>query len=314
MTPAAAQTNAKPRRPEGPFAAKMNFAERLPTLQLTLERAAELCTASLQELAPDLPLVTLKGIENGIAEDVVAGAGSAIVAGLLHASKWDAHLIVTLRQDAILALVELLLGGDGSEPADLGTRPLSKIETRLARSFFVRLARALEEAFAPVRQTPFSAETGEEELDLEAVGSVNAPMAVAKYHIEFCGRGGEIQVAIPMSAIGEMRTVLAVVPKKEKARPVDTSWMQRIEQEITRSRVVLNAILDERPMMLGEIVNLRVGQVLPLAATPESRVRVECNGERLMWCQLGKSNDAYTLRVDQYVDQEREFMDDILAG
>ena len=33
-----------------------------------------------------------------------------------------------------------------------------------------------------------------------------------------------------------------------------------------------------------------------------------------MWCQLGKSNGVYTLRVDSFVDREQEFMDDISGG
>jgi hypothetical protein len=36
-------------------------------------------------------------------------------------------------------------------------------------------------------------------------------------------------------------------------------------------------------------------------------VRVECNGERIIWCDLGKSNGVYTLRVDAFVDQPPTF-------
>jgi flagellar motor switch protein FliM len=43
-------------------------------------------------------------------------------------------------------------------------------------------------------------------------------------------------------------------------------------------------------------------------------MRVECNGERMLWCHLGKANGVYTLRVDGFVDREQEFMEDILAG
>jgi flagellar motor switch protein FliM len=57
-----------------------------------------------------------------------------------------------------------------------------------------------------------------------------------------------------------------------------------------------------------------VGQVLELNATARSRVRVECDGERLIWCHLGKSEGHYTLRVEDIVDQEQEFMKDILSG
>jgi flagellar motor switch protein FliM len=43
-------------------------------------------------------------------------------------------------------------------------------------------------------------------------------------------------------------------------------------------------------------------------------MRLECNGERLMWCHLGKAQGKYTLRVEGPIDREQEFMDDILAS
>jgi flagellar motor switch protein FliM len=73
-------------------------------------------------------------------------------------------------------------------------------------------------------------------------------------------------------------------------------------------------VLDEQLIPLEDIANLRVGQTLQLRASAQSRVRVECNGEPLLWCQLGKSNGAYTLRVDGPIDRDEEFMNDILAG
>ena len=73
-------------------------------------------------------------------------------------------------------------------------------------------------------------------------------------------------------------------------------------------------MLDERLAPLQEIADLKVGQILQLNATAASRVRVECNGEPLLWCQLGKSNGAYTLRVEEPIDRDQEFANDILAG
>ena len=56
---------------------------------------------------------------------------------------------------------------------------------------------------------------------------------------------------------------------------------------------------------LGELAHLSIGDIMELNATPQSRVAVECNGDRLMWCHLGKQNAYYTLRVDAFVDRER---------
>ena len=64
----------------------------------------------------------------------------------------------------------------------------------------------------------------------------------------------------------------------------------------------------------ARLPDFTVGQVVELNATSHGRVRLECNGERLMWCHLGKSQGKYTLRVDELVDREQEFMNEILSG
>jgi flagellar motor switch protein FliM len=110
-----------------------------------------------------------------------------------------------------------------------------------------------------------------------------------------------------------LRKPLSQAAPKAAPQP-DPGWAQHIRKEVTRTHVTLTAILDERPGLLAEVFDLKVGQIIELEATPQSRVRVESNGERLMWCDFGKSNGVYTLRVDSFVDREQEFMDDILVA
>ena len=124
---------------------------------------------------------------------------------------------------------------------------------------------------------------------------------------------GRSSIAVPQSAIGAMRQAFSRTSSKDASLP-DLRWSEQIEREITRASVTLTAVLDERPMRLGEISHFRVGQVVELKATPRTRVHLECDGERMVLCQFGKSNGVYTLRVDDFVDREQEFMNDILSG
>jgi hypothetical protein len=120
-------------------------------------------------------------------------------------------------------------------------------------------------------------------------------------------------IAVPQPAIASMRRAFSRTSVKDASRP-DLRWSQQIEREITSASVTLNAVLDERPMRLGEISHFQVGQLLELKATARTLVHLECDGERMVVCQFGKSNDVYTLRVDGFVDRQQEFMNDILSG
>ena len=213
----------------------------------------------------------------------------------------------------MFAIVEMMLGGDGSQPAYAGKRPFSKIETRIAAAFFERFAKALSASVAPVAATQFALEVAANTIDFDPIGGRNTAVFAVKLNLDVLGRGGEILIAVPQSAIAAMRQAFSRTSSKDASLP-DPRWSQQIEREITRASVTLNAVLDERTMRLGEISQFRVGQVLELKATPRTRVHLECDGERMVLCQFGKSNGVYTLRVDDFVDREQEFMNDILSG
>ena len=118
-------------------------------------------------------------------------------------------------------------------------------------------------------------------------------------------------VIIPQSALTPMRQTLSrVITGDSSSR--DPAWMKQIRSEVHRTEVTLRAVLEERSYPLGEIADFTVGQVLMLQATPRSRVKLEGSDQPLFWCHLGQADGTYVLRVDEVVDQEKEFIDDIL--
>jgi flagellar motor switch protein FliM len=72
-------------------------------------------------------------------------------------------------------------------------------------------------------------------------------------------------------------------------------------------------VLEERHVTLGEVTELKVGQVLKLQATPKSRVKLESQDQPLFWCQLGQSEGTYKLRIEDVFDHEQEFYNDVLS-
>jgi flagellar motor switch protein FliM len=297
---------------QGLFGAAQGGLERLPLLRQALERTGPACAEDVRSLAAAPLRLALQGIDTGTGGDVlVPGRGDRAMA-VLGASGWDAQLFASADRGAVFAIVEAMLGGDGSQPAHAAERVLSKVEADVAGLFFASIARALVVSFASIAPSPFSVEATADKIDFDTIERQHA-VVVARYRLDALERGGEVLIAIPQSALSALRKPLSQAAPKAAPQP-DPGWAQHIRKEVTRTHVTLTAILDERPGLLAEVFALKVGQIVELEATPQSRVRVESNGERLMWCDFGKSNGVYTLRVDSFVDREQEFMDDILVA
>ena len=295
------------------FTGSSNFVQRLPMLHVAFTRTADVCTETLESVS-EMPLqVALLGVDSGIAGDLLEPHNGKSAVGILHAVGWSARLLICAERPAAFAIVEAMLGGDGSQPAYNSNRALSRIETRIIATFFERFGSALSTAFAGIADTAFALEGMTDEIDYEAVGRRDDPIVAARFGLDVGGRGGEIVIAVARAALNPLRQSLGRVPTKEQPS-ADEQWSQKMQSEVTRAHVVVSAVLDERMGDLREVAQFKVGHVLELNATAHGRVRLECNGERLMWCHLGKSQGKYTLKVDEPIDREQEFFNEILAG
>jgi flagellar motor switch protein FliM len=295
------------------FAGSSNFLERVPMLRVALDRAAASCTEQLAAEVDAAFQLTLLALGTGTAGDLLDAHDGKSAVGVLHAAHWNARLFLCADRDAVFTIVEAMLGGDGSQPAYAADRPLSRIETAIVGTVFERLARALGMGFAGLADTSFALEEMVDSIDYDVIGRRNNSIVAAKFRLEAAGRGGEILLAVARAALNPLRQTLGRVPARQSPA-ADPHWSQQMQNELTRAHVRLSAVLDERMGLLGEVAAFKVGQIVELNATAHGRVRLECDGERLVWCHLGKSQGKYALRVDEPIDREQEFLNEIASG
>ncbi|HEY8261169.1 MAG TPA: FliM/FliN family flagellar motor C-terminal domain-containing protein, partial [Methylosinus sp.] len=72
--------------------------------------------------------------------------------------------------------------------------------------------------------------------------------------------------------------------------------------------------MEKRDLTLGDIARFEVGQIVELPVTPTGLIKLECEGQALFWCEIGQKDGAYTIRIEDFVDKEQEFIDDVLGA
>jgi flagellar motor switch protein FliM len=221
--------------------------------------------------------------------------------------------MVGFDRDFVFTMVEVLFGADGSEPPVDDERSFSNIEIRIALALFEQMAKALQSAFSLAGKTSFRFQRQETRMDFAVIGRRSNLAVCAKFLLQAINRGGEMFVMIPQSALAPMRQTLASTTAGEAPKR-DPNWTRHIRTEVNRTEVTLRAVLEEREITLGEAAELQVGQLLMLQATSRSRVKLESSDQPLFWCTLGQAEGGYVLRIEDPVDPDQEFLDDILAG
>jgi flagellar motor switch protein FliM len=285
--------------------------DRLPMLHVIFDRMTTSCAEHLRHMAASPMYYSLSGLESGRITEILEMYEANAVAGIFHAPEWDSHILIGFDRDFIYTMVEVLFGADGSEAPVEEARGFSTIELRMAQTLFEQVAKALQASFALIADTKFKLERIETRMDFAVIGRRNNQAVAAKFLLQALNRGGEMFVVIPQSVLNPMRKVLSRVVSGESSGR-DPRWMKQIATEVKKTEVTLKAVLEERFLSLGEIADLKVGDVIELQATPRSRVKLEGNQQGLFWCNIGQSEGTYVLKVDEHIDQEKEFLDDVL--
>jgi flagellar motor switch protein FliM len=285
--------------------------DRLPMLHVIFDRMSTSCAEHLRHMAASPMYYSLSGLESGRITEILEMYEANAVAGIFHAPEWDSHILIGFDRDFIYTMVEVLFGSDGSEAPVEEARGFSNIELKMAQTLFEQVAKALQASFSPIVDTKFKLERIETRMDFAVIGRRNNQAVAAKFLLQALNRGGEMFVIIPQSVLNPMRKALSQVVTGESSGR-DPRWMKQIATEVKKTEVTLKAVLEERFLSLGEIADLKIGDVIELQATPRSRVKLESNQQGLFWCHIGQSEGSYVLKVDELIDQEKEFLDDVL--
>jgi flagellar motor switch protein FliM len=191
-------------------------------------------------------------------------------------------------------------------------RNFSNLELQVTQALFEHVGAALQVAFSQVAQARFRFERAETRMDFAGVGRRNNPSVCAKFLLQAINRGGEMFVIVPQAALSPIRQALSKIVQNEASSP-DPRWVKQFSEEVQRAAVSIKAVIESREYTLGDLAGLKVGDVLRLPATPQSRVKVESAEQPLFLAYLGQDQGYHTLCIDESIDPDQEFMNDVLA-
>lgn len=276
---------------------------------------AEACRELEQALSPaGEPKLELRlgEVDLGKAGDVLAAHSESIATAALRAAQWDATLLAGLDRDFLYSLVDVIFGGAGAETPFRPERNLTRIETEVVRVVFGQMTRALERSFDQTGAVSFSVERTDMPPAYDVIGRPSSVIAVATVELACAVGGGRMFIAVPQSAFVFLRPP----PARKAASPapvLDPQWRNLLGNRLYGADVTMTAVLGSKQMTLGEIADLRLGQIIEIDSVTGHRVSLDCNGQKLYWCKLAQANGAYSLNVEDAINQEQEFMDDILS-
>jgi len=200
--------------------------------------------------------------------------------------------LIVMDPGLVFLLVDNLFGGDGRFHTRVEGRDFTQTEQRIIQIIYETYAKSWE----PVYPVQFEYIRSEMNTQFANIATPNEVVVSTTFTIELGPVSGEMHMCMPYSMIEPIRDLLTSSLQGETLE-IDKRWVRLMTQQIQIAEVEIVADLGTARINLGDILNMKVGDVIPIAV-PEI-VSAKVDGTPVMECKYGVFNGQYALRVDK---------------
>ena len=176
-------------------------------------------------------------------------------------------------------------------------RPYTTIERMLVTRMIEVILQDMQAAFEPLKQVDFSLDRIETNPRFAAIARPANAAIMIKMRIDMEDRGGRVELLLPYATLEPIRKMLIQQFMGEKFGR-DNIWEGHLATELWSTDMQVEAVLDELPVPLGRLLNLRVGETVFLNQPPDGSVELRCGQVVLTKGRMGKMGRAIALCLD----------------
>ncbi len=271
--------------------------DRLPRLNDALVDVARAMTENFSAMMPSPAEVTFHALETTRVDRLLDRRGGKPVFAIAQAREWNTPVALQFDQLFMAVVVHGLFGGAEDDFEFPERSSLTALENRVAGLVAEQVVDALTRGFADAMPSAFLMEPIKPKPDTAPLGKGPALLLVATFLLHAVGQPVELDIVIPQGALDPFTDLLA--RSAEKAPALDPSWSEKLEAEISRARMALEARLALPAMTLGDIAALRPGQVIEFDRGAAGEVKLASAGTTLFRCDLGQSGGCYSVKITE---------------
>jgi flagellar motor switch protein FliM len=235
----------------------------MPTLEIINNRFARLFRTTLSSAVRKIVDMTTTSVDMVKFGEFMR---SLPVPTSLHIFKMDplrGHAIFVLESKLVFNLVETFFGGAGTGEVKIEGRDFTAIEQQLTRKVVSMGLKDLEQAWKPVHEVTMVYQRTEINPQFASIVPPSDVVIVIKFEMEMEHAAGTITICVPYSTIEPIRSKLYAGFQSDQLE-VDHEWMRRFRTQLREAQVDFTVELGRTHITSGELLGLKVGDVLKL--------------------------------------------------
>lgn len=203
------------------------------------------------------------------------------------------------------ALVDSYFGGTDRPYTKIEGKEFTRIELSIMKKVMDLAIRDLEEAWAPVHKTEISFIRTEVNPQFVGVVPPSDVIISTTFEVELENASGTIALVIPYSTIEPIKNKLNASFQTESDR-VDKEWTAKMEEHLRNTEVNMGVNLGDASITVGDLVNLNIGDIIPLSQDADGELSLLVEGVPKFRCFFGVSRGNRAVQVTRVVDEESQ--------
>ena len=277
---------------------------RMPTLEIINERFARLLRIGLFNFLHRTAEVSIGPVRVSKYSEFIRNLVVPTNLNLIHMKPLRGTALMVFDPNLVFLLVDNLFGGDGRFHTRVEGRDFTQTEQRIIQRILGIVFENYAKSWEPVYPLEFEYIRSEMNTQFANIATPNEVVVATTFTIELGPVSGEMHFCTPYAMIEPIRDILTSSLQGETLE-MDKRWIRLMTQQIQTAEVEIVADLGVAKSTLGAILNMRVGDVIPLSV-PEF-VSAKVDGVPVMECSYGKFNGQYALRVEKLIQSANDF-------
>jgi flagellar motor switch protein FliM len=269
---------------------------RMPTLEIINERFARLFRIGLFNFMRRNAEISVGPVRVLKYSEFIRNLIVPTNLNLVHVKPLRGTSLFIFDPNFVFLVVDNLFGGDGRFHMRVEGRDFTPTEQRIIQRLLEVAFEEYQKSWAPIYPVEFEYIRSEMNTQFANIATPSEVVVVTTFNIELGAGGGDFHICMPYAMIEPIRDLLYSTMQGERLE-VDERWAKLMTKQVQIAEVDLVANLGYAPVSLGQIVNMKVGDVISLDI-PEA-VIAEVDGIPVLECKYGIVNGQYALKVNK---------------
>jgi flagellar motor switch protein FliM len=273
---------------------------RMPTLEMINERMARQMRLSLFNMLRRSPEISVLGISTPKYAEYTPTLSVPTSLNLIRFNPLSGTSLIILEAKLIFAIIDTYFGGTGRH-AKIEGRDFTSTETQIIDMLMHQVIDAATNAWNPLFEPRIDFLNREMNPALANIVSPTEIVVVSRFRIDLDGKGGEIHVTIPYSALEPMKDTLRAGMQSDRADR-EERWSQIMRNELEEADVDLVTVLGSAQITVGSLLDMRAGDILECDF--DGKATVLSDGVPLFTGELGQHSGRQVVKVSQMMTRK----------